>query len=164
MRAGRQLLVFGGLGLAAGLGGLVAGVYGWRTLNATATIHGAAEAGCDLQRGSCRAHFPDGGEMILSITPRPIPLLKPIEVNIELRNLPAGNVAVDVSSPDMNMGYNRRELAAHDGQRYRGHTVLPVCILKRMRWELRAIAHQGNTRHEAVFGFVTETRRQGEPG
>jgi hypothetical protein len=59
------------------------------------------------------------------------------------------------------MGYNRRELAAHDGQRYRGHTVLPVCILKRMRWELRAIAHQGNTRHEAVFGFVTEAKRGG---
>jgi hypothetical protein len=102
--------------------------------------------------------------MVISVAPQPIPLLKPVSVNIELLNMRAETVEVDVSSPDMYMGYNRRPLRVLDAQRFSGHTVLPACILERMRWTLRTIARSGNAAHEAAFVFETGANRAKVPG
>lgn len=153
----------GGFALAAGIAGFAGGLYAWRQFAATATVRGESEPGCDLQRGACRARFPGGAEMVVSVAPLPITVARPVKVSVELRNLRADTVEVDLSSPDMYMGYNRRALRALDAQRFAGETVLPACILERMRWTLRAVAQRGKTAHEAAFVFETETRRSRPP-
>lgn len=163
MRPRLRIVIVSMFALAAGIGGFSGGLYAWRQLTATVTVSGAAEPGCDLQRGACRARFPDGAEMVVSVAPLPIPVAKPISVSVELRNMRADTVEVDLSSPDMYMGYNRRALRALEAQRYAGQTVLPACILARMRWTLRAIAHSGKTAREASFVFETATGRTGAP-
>jgi hypothetical protein len=165
MRHKLRFVIVSVLALAtAGTAGFFGGLYAWRQLTATVTVSGASEPGCDLQRGACRARFPDGAEMVVSVAPLPIPLLKPVSVSVELLNMRAEAVEVDLSSPDMYMGYNRRPLRALDAQRFAGQTVLPACILERMRWTLRAIAHSGKTAHEATFVFETATNRARMPG
>lgn len=163
----RQLLHTIGAALAitaATAAGFLGGMHAWRHYTTTITLSGETESGCDLQRGACRAHFPDGAQLLVSLAPLPIPVAKPVNVSIELRNMRAEAVEIDLSSPDMYMGYNRRPLRALDAQRYAGETVLPACILGRMRWTLRAIAHSGNTAREASFVFETATRRTRTPG
>lgn len=64
--------------------------------------------------------------------------MKPVSVNIELLNMRAEAVEVDLSRPDMYMGYNRRPL--------------------------RAIARSDNTAHEAAFVFETAANRAKVPG
>jgi hypothetical protein len=165
MRHRLRFVIFSVFALAtAGTAGFFGGLHAWRYLSTTVTVTGETEPGCDLQRGPCRARFSDGGQMVISVAPQPIPLLKPVSVNIELLNMRAETVEVDVSSPDMYMGYNRRPLRALDAQRFAGQTVLPACILDRMRWTLRAIARSGNTAHEADFAFETVASRAKVPG
>ncbi len=164
MRVSLRFVIISVSALAVGGGAFFGGLYAWRQFTATVTISGAAEPGCDLQRGACRARFGDGAEMVVSVAPLPIPVAKPITVSVELLNLRADTVEVDLSSPDMYMGYNRRPLLALDAQRYAGQTVLPACILARMRWTLRAIAHSGQTAREASFVFETAMNRARAPG
>ena len=158
----RQLLYAFAAGLALGAASL-AGYAAWVRFSTPTVIAGAPPAGCDLQREPCRARFPGGGEMIVTLAPQPIPVLKPVHVSVELLDLRADSVEVDLSSPDMYMGYNRRPLRALATDHYAGHTVLPVCILDRMRWTLRAIARSDKTVHEAAFEFETMTNRARAP-
>ncbi len=154
-----SLLILSALALAAGAAGFLGGLQAWRALSATVTLSGQTDPGCDLQRGPCRARFAGGAELVVTVAPRPIPLVKPLTVDVEVHGLTVDSVEVDIRSPDMYMGYHRRGLRTVDAQRFSGQTVLPVCILDRMRWELRALARRGNTVHEAVFVFETVAER-----
>jgi hypothetical protein len=146
--------------VAVSAAGNFGGMAAWRHVTAAETVFGAIETGCDLQRGPCYAHFPGGGKIEVVVTPRPIPLLRPVTVTVELRGIPAKTVEVDFSSPDMYMGYNRRALEADGVGRFSGQSVLPVCILDRMRWTLTVTAGSGWAPREARFPFETITDRR----
>jgi hypothetical protein len=94
----------------------------------------APAAGCDLQRQSCRAELPDGGTIELSITPHPIPVVKPLKVQVTVTGLTARKVEIDFAGVAMNMGYNRLALQPADAGRFVGEASLPVCVTGRMEW------------------------------
>lgn len=153
----RSLTVAAVATLLGGAG--AAGFLVWRWMQPPAMVSGAVEPGCDLHRAPCAARFPDGGRLEVSVTPRPIPLVTPIAVEVRLDGLNAGAVEVDFHSPDMYMGYNRRPLTAQGDGRYRGRAVLPVCVRDRMRWELQVIARTADGARGARFEFETVVDR-----
>jgi hypothetical protein len=112
---------------------------------------------CDLGAGPCTARLPDGGEVTLSVEPRPIPLLRPLALRVVIGGLQADATAVDFLSTDMDMGYNRPSLAADGPGRFRGEGMLPTCTRSHMNWEARVLLT--TPRGPIVVPFRFETKR-----
>lgn len=121
----------------------------------TADITIAPEQGCDLNRGVCTAVLPQGGKVSLSLTPRPIPMVAPLRVEVVLP-APYERVEVDFAGVDMNMGLNRPRLEALGDGRYQGEATLPVCVSGKMDWQATLLLEQGRQRVAIPFRFVTE--------
>jgi hypothetical protein len=158
-----QALYAAGATLALGVVGY-GGHAAWARLNPPRTIAGEPRPGCDLQREPCRARFAGGGELIVRLTPRPVRLVEPITVDIEVLNLPAESVEIALDGPGVSSAFSRRTLQAHDAQRFRGQTVLAVCSRKRTRWQLQVVARGGRAVHEAAFVFEAAAHTGPAPG
>ncbi len=113
------------------------------------------EAGCDLQRRACRAVLPDGGRVELAIAPRPIPMVKPLQVEVRLDGLVATRVEVDFAGVDMNMGLNRPLLAPVAPGLYQGEATLPVCITGAMDWQATVLVETERARLAVPFRFAS---------
>lgn len=100
-----------------------------------------APDGCDLQQGPCSRELPGGGRVTFEILPRPIPLVKPLQLRVEVEGRPVRKVEVDFSGVTMNMGYNRPKLHQTAPGRFEGEGLLPVCIRQRMDWEAKVLLH-----------------------
>jgi len=125
---------------------------------------------CDLRRAACNVVFESGGSVQLDIQPRGIPVLRPLEVRVQLEALPnPRRVEVDFAGDDMDMGYNRVPLypsepstdkvTAPSGQQpggYSGSGMLPICVRDRMTWEARVLIHLTDRILAAPFRFETE--------
>lgn len=109
--------------------------------------------GCDLQKTPCRAGLPGGGNLELSISPRPIPLAAPIRVEVKIAGLPAETVEVDFAGVSMNMGYNRPRLAAAGDGRFTAEATLPVCVTGEMDWGATVLLEAGRRRFSVPFRF-----------
>jgi hypothetical protein len=110
---------------------------------------------CDLRTGPCQSYFPDGGAITLSITPREIPALAPLDLEVKLKALTAQRVEVDIVGISMDMGFHRATLERAADHRYVGQTTLPVCVSDRMDWEARVLAHGNAGIVAAPFRFST---------
>lgn len=118
-----------------------------------ADAKGAADPGCDLQRQACPATLPDGSRLQLSITPRPIPFLHALHVEVTLSGTRAAKVGVDFAGESMNMGYNRSTLVATDEGTYVGEASLPVCVSGRMTWVATVLVETDRQRIAVPFRF-----------
>ena len=76
---------------------------------------------CNLQRQTCAVTLPSGGRVELSMAPRPIPMVRPFEVQVTTSGFAPGRVEVDFAGIDMNMGLNRPGLAARGDGRFVHH-------------------------------------------
>ncbi len=94
---------------------------------------------CDLRVSACSASLPGGGEAWFEILPHPIPLTKPLQLQVQVKGKEISKVEVDFSGVSMNMGYNRPMLKAMGEGRFEGEGLLPVCIRQRMDWEAKLI-------------------------
>jgi hypothetical protein len=121
-----------------------------------ADVSANAEPGCDLHKRACAAQIPGGGRIELSIAPRPIPMVTPLQVEVRLAGIEAARVDVDLAGVDMNMGYNRPQLAATGPGRFAGEAMLPVCVTGKMAWQATVIVESGRQRIAAPFRFNSE--------
>jgi hypothetical protein len=117
-----------------------------------ADITGVVEPGCDLQRRACTATLPQG-RMEFSITPRPIPFLQPLRVEVIVSGVEPRKVEVDFAGESMNMGYNRSELPATDPGRHAGEVSLPVCVSGGMTWVATVIIETDRQRIAVPYRF-----------
>lgn len=113
----------------------------------------APAAGCDLHRQRCRAELPGGGVIELSISPHPIPVVKPLTVEVTVTGLAARKVDIDFAGVTMNMGYNRLSLQPADSSRFVGETSLPVCVTGRMEWLATLIVETDHQQLAVPFHF-----------
>ena len=120
-----------------------------------ADVAGVAEPGCDLHKRACVATWPQGGRLEISITPRPIPLLQALRVEVTVSGVKPTKVEVDFAGESMNMGYNRSELAAVGPGRYAGETSLPVCVSGSMAWVATVIVETAGQRIAVPYRFET---------
>lgn len=111
------------------------------------------EAGCDLQRRACSASVAEGGQVTLSITPRPIPFLQPLRIDVDTRGIEARKVEVDFAGASMNMGYNRTPLVAAGADRHSGEASLPVCVSGSMTWIATVVIETDRQRIAVPFHF-----------
>ena len=112
---------------------------------------------CNLNQQACIATLPDGGQMEFSIEPRPIPALRPLQLQASFRGSDVRRVEVDLAGIEMKMGHNRPLLAAQagDGKRFSGQASLPVCITGSMEWEATVLVDDGKTLIAVPFRFVS---------
>ncbi|WP_313954179.1 hypothetical protein [Accumulibacter sp.] len=112
---------------------------------------------CDLGQQTCMATLPDGGQLEFSIEPRPIPALKPLQLQATFTGSDVRKVEVDFAGSEMKMGYNRPLLKRQAGanSRFSGQASLPVCITGTMEWDATVIVDTGKASVAVPFRFVT---------
>jgi hypothetical protein len=110
---------------------------------------------CNLQREACSVFLPSGGKVLLSMGTRPVPLVKPFEVQVTTSGFSPARVEVDFAGIDMNMGFNRPQLAARGEGRYAAEVTLPVCITGHMDWQATVLVETGGERVAIPYRFAT---------
>lgn len=114
------------------------------------------DPGCDLQRAPCRASLPGGGSLQLSLTPRPIPMVKPMQVEVAVEGAKPAKVEVDFAGVDMNMGLNRPLLQRQADGRFVGQATLPVCVTGTMAWQATVFLETDRERVAIPFRFSSQ--------
>jgi hypothetical protein len=114
-----------------------------------------ADPACDLRSGPCASSFGDDASVLLSIEPRDIPLVKPLQIEVDLQGVAADRVEVDFSGVDMDMGFNRVKLEALGGGRYGAKGILPVCVRDSMEWEAKVLINTPEGLASAAYRFFT---------
>ena len=109
---------------------------------------------CNLQRQECSVELPGGGQVTLAMGTRPIPLVKPFAVTVSANDTTPSRVEVDFAGIDMNMGYNRPELAAAGNGRFVGEATLPVCITGQMDWQATVLLSTSGGRIALPYRFA----------
>ncbi|ABI57160.1 hypothetical protein ACN2MM_09825 [Alkalilimnicola ehrlichii MLHE-1] len=143
-------------------------VLGWRgpsLLQPTAGNEARVDGDCDLHRGACEAHWPDGTQLTFAITPRPIRMQQRLQLHAEVTGpTPPERVQVDFQGVEMYMGYNRPELERRDG-RWQSLGILPLCVADQMTWEATVMLHRGEADEDlytARFRFLTRRDDAGD--
>ena len=114
---------------------------------------------CDLHQGACMTPLPDGGSVSLVISPRPIPVIQPLSIEVNLQGLKPNAVVVDFSGVSMNMGLNRFALQEDGAGRYSGKGLLPICIRNRMEWEAKVLVETDKGVLAIPYRFETHAQR-----
>jgi hypothetical protein len=118
-----------------------------------ADVTAVTDPGCDLHRAACLASLPEGGAIRFALTPRPITVSGPLEMQVELEGVDATRVEVDFAGVSMNMGFNRPALVPAGPGRFGGETHLPVCITGSMTWQVTVLVETRRARIAAPFRF-----------
>jgi len=108
---------------------------------------------CNVQEEPCSVNLPNGGTLRFSVGTRPIPLVKPFELRVEVAD--ARSVLVDFAGVDMDMGFNRPALTARSPGVFTAEATLPVCVTGRMTWQATILLDTPDTRIAIPFRFVT---------
>lgn len=110
---------------------------------------------CNLNQQACTAALPDGGQLEFSIEPRPVPSLKPLQLQATLTGSEVRSVEVDFAGTEMKMGYNRPQLASepNNSQRFSGMASLPICITGSMEWDATVLVDTGKALVAVPFRF-----------
>lgn len=125
-------------------------------LNPPQEISLALNTACDLHQGPCAASLPGGGRLELSLEPRPIPVLKPLKLQVRATGFKADGVEVDFAGMDMKMAFNRPRLVSGKDGLYAGEATLPVCVRDQMAWKATVLVKSGGKRIAAPFRFETK--------
>lgn len=115
---------------------------------------------CDLHQQTCQASQGDAAAS-LSIQPQPIPLAKPFQVEVQLKNLDTQILELDISGVNMYMGYNRVTLTADPEKpgHFTGGSMLAFCTNEVMEWQVSLLLEQADgTRLQIPFKLVTQHR------
>lgn len=110
---------------------------------------------CSLSAGACTVSLPDGGTLRFSLGPRPVPLLKPLGLQLRVEGSGARATEVDFSGITVPMAFSRAHLSAHGGGRFGGEATLPLCGAGRMVWQATVLLEDGQRKIYAPFRFET---------
>jgi hypothetical protein len=111
------------------------------------------DPGCNLQQTVCSAPLPQGGRLRFSVSPRPIQVVEPLTVAVEIDGVAAEKVSVDFAGVSMNMGFNRPALERTAPGRFSGQAILPICVTGRMTWQATVLIESGRQRIAVPFRF-----------
>lgn len=108
---------------------------------------------CNLQTDSCSVTLPSGGRIELTLGTKPVPMVKPFEVQVTASGFSPRRIEVDFAGIDMNMGLNRPELAARGNGKFAAEATLPVCISGYMDWQVTVLVDTGAEQIAIPFRF-----------
>lgn len=113
---------------------------------------------CNLSSEPCAVSLPSGGTLRFSLGPRPVPLLKPLALELHVEGSSARVTEVDFSGVTLPMAFNRVHLNQESAGKFTGVATLPLCSSGRMVWQATALLEDGNRKLYVPFRF--ETGRQ----
>ena len=111
---------------------------------------------CNLHKEACSVTLQDGSHITLSIEPKPIPLMKSIELTIKTKNINLDKLDLKVFATNMNMGLIEKSLKKVTNNTYKGKITLPTCIVGNMIWDVNIIANKPTKSLGATFEFKTD--------
>lgn len=117
--------------IVAGLSGLTACSKG----NQDNITQWPVDESCDLHKETCVASS-GNAEVSLKISPHPIPIARPLGIEVETENLQIKKMELDISGINMYMGYNRVELKSANPDRFVGTSMLAFCTNEKMQWQV----------------------------
>jgi len=112
---------------------------------------------CDLHKQACQSSQ-NQSTVTLNLQPKPIPIAKSFQVEVELAGLQADKLELDISGINMYMGYNRITLQHQGDGKYTGQSMLAFCTNEVMQWQLTLLAHQPNQVIQIPFQLETQNR------
>ena len=112
---------------------------------------------CDLHQGSCRAEF-EGQSLTLKISPSPIPVARPLGVEVVLEGINPSSVQMDISGINMYMGYNRVNLTSTKPDHWVGTSMLAFCTAETMQWQITLMLEQNGQQIQIPFPLETRNR------
>jgi len=95
---------------------------------------------CDLHQQACESSMGDA-VVNLKISPHPIPIAKPLGIELNIQNLKAKKVELDISGINMYMGYNRVTLLQTEPGEFVGTSMLAFCTNQKMEWQITLMIH-----------------------
>ena len=120
-------------------------------------VRAVVPSDCDLHQSDCTAVFPNGHKATLSLSPKSLPLLKPIQIKVQLEGFKAKSMQFNIIGLNMDMGINRNTLTSNSQQVFIGSMILPTCSNQRMTWEAQAVITDKNDKIViAPFQFYTD--------
>jgi len=99
------------------------------------TSQSKIDKSCDLNLLECRSIIEKVGQISLSITPRPIPLVSTLSLIVKSNIENIKQVMIDFKGVDMDMGPNQVILKRGEDGGFYGKGMLPVCIRSSMNWK-----------------------------
>lgn len=108
---------------------------------------------CDLNKDACSVDT-RWGKMRVTLTPKPVPMLKPLTVEARFDQASAVNATVDLNGASMEMGLNTTRLKRTDDKALGGELIIPICLTGSMRWRLKVQLTDGEHKESASFEFV----------
>lgn len=116
---------------------------------------GTTAPDCDLHKEACTATLADGTPVTLSITPRPIPVMKKLKFAVTADGLDRETLKGEMYGMNMNMGRYNYTLKRDSDGIYRGEGLIPSCVAA-MQWRLNIIAESPTHRVGTYYIFTTE--------
>ncbi|MBP6036235.1 MAG: hypothetical protein KA603_08895 [Azonexus sp.] len=123
-----------------------------------ADVTATPDPACDLHRKPCSAELPGGGRVELSLVPRPIPMVKPLRLEVAVQGRRVSAAEVDFAGVSMNMGLNRPRLIAGEEGHFSGQATLPVCVTGTMDWQATVLLETERERIAVPFRFGSQPR------
>lgn len=110
---------------------------------------------CNLHKDACTTFLSEKRTITFSMLPREIPLLKPLKLEVQLKNIAAEAVRVEITGINLDMGHFRTLLKKTGDLFYKGITSLPVCSKKIMKWQAMVLIKTKDKIILAPFHFET---------
>ncbi len=111
------------------------------------------DTSCMAHKNDCKTEFVEGGQVRLSIQPRPVKGAQPLQINVSLQDIRAHKVEVEFQGIGMYTGFNRPTLALQSDGEYSGTAILSVCALDRMSWNANVLISTDDGVIAAPFYF-----------
>ena len=156
MKTFSDKVLWGIVGLLAAALAITAAVKLSPQLNPPQKINLPLDPACDLHQGPCAALLPGGGRLEFSLEPRPIPVLKPLRLEVRATGFKADSMEVDFAGVDMKMAFNRPRLGPGKDGLFTGQTSLPVCVRDKMSWQATVLVESSGKQIAVPFRFETK--------
>ncbi len=114
------------------------------------------KADCDLHKRSCTITIQDGRTFELSITPKDIPLMKPLKFTIKSNNPNLEKLNLNIYATNMFMGDFNLPIKNLSNGNYEAIGTLPTCPVGDMKWNAEIRIEKLNETIGARFQFKTD--------
>lgn len=111
---------------------------------------------CDLHVKSCLATLEDENVLILDISPKPIPLMKPLHFKVHAPFISLPFIELTLFATNMNMGLHTFKLYPTSQGWYEAEGMLPTCVVGNMMWQANVILNTPAQSIGATFYFQTD--------
>lgn len=111
---------------------------------------------CSLHQSACDVRLEDGHDIAFEVSPKPIPLMKPLQFRATIKHIDLPFVELKIFATNMNMGFHTFKLYAKGDGIYEGEGMLPTCVVGNMIWQTNLIINMPSQSLGATFYFQTD--------